>query len=182
MDDLMKPFVRDGTSNASQFVHTHQRDIGRMVAFLPQDPGVKERGLNVLTTCFSQASFARAASSSSRFLSLESSSSIQLVSVWQLMLYFSSSSQAASHDLSRSTTCMQQLPHRFDILLTSSSRRSTSGFFVTLGRVFSTAGRTCFTSSTNWSIRHCKNEHQQVYGCSKLESNICKEVFRQREK
>lgn len=82
MDDLMKPFVRDGTSNASQFVHTHHRDIGRMVAFLPQDPGVKERVLNVLTTCFSQASFARAASSSSRFLSLESSSSIQLVSVW----------------------------------------------------------------------------------------------------
>ena len=28
MDDLMKPFVRDGTSNASQFVHTHQHDMG----------------------------------------------------------------------------------------------------------------------------------------------------------
>ena len=78
---------------------------------------------------------------------------------------------------------MQQLPQRLDILLTSSSRRSTSGFLVTFGRVFSTAGRTCFTSSTNWSIRHCKNELlKQVYGCSKLESNICKEVFREGEK
>ena len=63
----------------------------------------KQSGL-VLTTCFSQASLALAASSSSRFLSLESSSSIQLVSVWQLMLYFSSSSHAASQDLRRSTT------------------------------------------------------------------------------
>ena len=85
MDDLMKPFVRDGTSNVGQFGHTNQRDTGRILfgsISTMYYPGVKERGLNVLTTCFSQASFARAASSSSRFLSLESSSSIQLVSVW----------------------------------------------------------------------------------------------------
>ena len=31
MDDLMKPFVRDGTSNAGQFVHTNQRDTGRIL-------------------------------------------------------------------------------------------------------------------------------------------------------
>ena len=48
-----------------------------------------------------------------------------------------------------STTCMQQLPHLLLSRLTSSSRRSTSGFFPDwlFGRVFSTAGRTCFTSS-----------------------------------
>ena len=43
--------------------------------------------------------------------------------------------------------CMQQLPHRLFKRLTSSSRRSTSGFLGVFGRVFSTVGRTCFTSS-----------------------------------
>jgi hypothetical protein len=58
--------------------------------------------------------------------------------------------------------CMQQLPQRLVILLTSSSSLSTSGFLVVLGRVFSTAGRTVFTSSCSWSIRPC-NTRQGSY-------------------
>ena len=53
-------------------------------------------------------------------------------------------------------TCMQQDSHRFLRRLTSSSRRSTSGFLVWFCLVFSTAGRTVFTSSHSWSIRCCK--------------------------
>ena len=84
MDDLMKPFVRDGTSNAGSFTRTERIPVEFWpMTFLPHlGEQVKWGGLSVLTTCFSQASLARAASSSSRFLNFESSSSIQLVSVW----------------------------------------------------------------------------------------------------
>ena len=49
--------------------------------------------------------------------------------------------------LGRPYTWMQQFAHLFASLATSSSSLSTSGFLAVLGRVFSTEGRTCFTSS-----------------------------------